>query len=77
MASRSSGKLAMASGDLAGQIRTRAYQIWEGEGRPQGRDEAHWLRAESEIRAALMSAPSASSSPAKPARKRTRPRGRS
>jgi Protein of unknown function (DUF2934) len=30
-------------------IRKRAYFIWEGEGRPQGKHLAHWLRAESEI----------------------------
>lgn len=27
----------------------RAYQIWEGEGRPHGRDMDHWLQAESEL----------------------------
>jgi hypothetical protein len=26
-------------------IRARAYQIWEEEGRPQGRHELHWQRA--------------------------------
>lgn len=31
------------------QIRERAYAIWEGEGRPADRAEAHWLRAEAEI----------------------------
>lgn len=30
------------------QIRTRAYQIWEEEGRPHGRDHHHWVRAEQE-----------------------------
>lgn len=31
------------------QIRERAYAIWEGEGRPADRAEAHWLRAEAEM----------------------------
>jgi hypothetical protein len=26
-------------------VRERAYYIWEGEGRPDGRDREHWLRA--------------------------------
>jgi hypothetical protein len=30
-------------------IRTRAYEIWEAEGRPHGRDAEHWFRALSEI----------------------------
>jgi hypothetical protein len=33
----------------------RAYYIWEAEGRPEGRDIEHWLRAESEL--ALLAAP--------------------
>jgi hypothetical protein len=34
----------------AERIRERAYQIWEIEGRPDGRDREHWLRAEAECR---------------------------
>jgi hypothetical protein len=30
-------------------IRERAYAIWEEEGRPDGKDLDHWLRAEAEI----------------------------
>lgn len=30
-------------------VARRAYQLWEREGRPQGRDVQHWLEAESEI----------------------------
>ena len=30
-------------------IRERAYAIWQEEGRPEGRDVDHWLRAEDEI----------------------------
>jgi hypothetical protein len=31
------------------RIRRRAYQIWEEEGWPHGRDAEHWSRAEREI----------------------------
>jgi hypothetical protein len=43
---------AISSADPAAReqaIRERAYAIWEEEGRPQGRDVDHWLRAETEI----------------------------
>jgi hypothetical protein len=30
-------------------IQRRAYELWESEGRPTGRDQAHWLQAEREI----------------------------
>lgn len=30
-------------------IRERAYHLWEAEGRPSGRHEAHWLQAEQEL----------------------------
>ena len=33
------------------RIRDRAYSIWEEEGRPEGRDVDHWLRAAQEIAA--------------------------
>lgn len=43
----------IAEGLLSGQrnrmIQERAYQIWEEEGRPEGREQEHWLRAEAEI----------------------------
>jgi hypothetical protein len=32
-------------------IRERAYRIWEREGRPHGRDAAHWEQAVGEIEA--------------------------
>lgn len=35
--------------DLTPKILQRAYEIWESEGRPHGRDQAHWLLAEAEI----------------------------
>jgi hypothetical protein len=31
------------------RIRIRAYEIWEQEGRPEGRDVDHWLQAKWEI----------------------------
>jgi Protein of unknown function (DUF2934) len=30
-------------------IRQRAHALWQKEGRPDGRDLEHWLRAEAEI----------------------------
>ncbi|HLT03092.1 MAG TPA: DUF2934 domain-containing protein, partial [Geminicoccaceae bacterium] len=35
--------------DLHARVRRRAYELWESEGRPAGRDRDHWLRAEREI----------------------------
>lgn len=35
------------------RIRDRAYAIWLSEGRPHGRDEAHWHRARTELEAAF------------------------
>ena len=31
------------------EISLRAYQIWEAEGKPAGKDFDHWLRAEAEL----------------------------
>ena len=31
-------------------IRRRAYDLWEQEGRPEGRDHVHWRQAEGELR---------------------------
>jgi hypothetical protein len=39
----------MMDDDLTPQILRRAYEIWESEGRPQGRDKAHWFLAEAEV----------------------------
>lgn len=30
-------------------VRLRAYQIWESEGRPEGRDGDHWRQAEEQL----------------------------
>lgn len=32
------------------QISQRAYEIWEREGKPEGREQEHWLQAEHELR---------------------------
>ena len=45
------------------QIAERAFEIWEHEGKPDGRDQEHWERAEAELRAHM-----ARMSPAKPKR---------
>jgi hypothetical protein len=37
--------------DREQRIRERAFQIWLHEGRPEGRDTAHWELAEAEIKA--------------------------
>ena len=34
---------------LEDEIRSRAYKIWEEEGRPVGRDVEHWIRAVLEL----------------------------
>lgn len=43
----------IAEGLLSGQknkmVQERAYEIWEREGRPEGQEMNHWLRAEQEI----------------------------
>ena len=31
------------------QIRTRAYYLWEADGRPQGRDWEYWIKAKEEM----------------------------
>jgi hypothetical protein len=35
--------------DHSDRIRQRAQEIWEQEGRPEGRAEDHWARAEREL----------------------------
>lgn len=39
----------MAAHDDEDRIRRRAYAIWEREGRPEGRAEAHWDMAREEL----------------------------
>ncbi len=52
--------------DLTPQILKRAYEIWEGEGRPHGRDREHWFLAEAEL--STVAGP-AIGEPSKPKRK--------
>jgi hypothetical protein len=40
----------MVEQDLAAQIRLLAFHLWELEGRPEGRERIHWVRAEAEVR---------------------------
>lgn len=35
--------------DREEQIRARAHQIWEEEGRPEGREQEHWNKAAQEM----------------------------
>ena len=44
------GFKAHENGDVEDQIRQRAYELYEQEGRQEGRDQEYWLRAEAEIR---------------------------
>ncbi len=37
--------------DREHKIRELAYEIWQGDGRPSGRDVQHWLAAERQIEA--------------------------
>ncbi len=58
-----------------GEIQRRAYEIWEREGRPSGRDFDHWLAAEAELAAERAQAPPAGApAEAEPARKPRTPR---
>ncbi len=41
---------AAASEPFEHHVRERAYSIWIAEGRPHGRDLAHWQRAHQELR---------------------------
>ncbi|MBV8568725.1 MAG: DUF2934 domain-containing protein [Methylobacteriaceae bacterium] len=45
--------MSAADGDIEDRIRARAHQIWEEEGRPEGRDREHWERAEREVRTGI------------------------
>ena len=49
-------------------IGTRAYDLWEKEGRPTGRDVAHWLEAERMIQ-------QQATAPAAAPRRDARPKG--
>lgn len=40
----------MVGTNLEAKIKERAYQLWEREGRPHGKDLEHWRRAEQEVK---------------------------
>ncbi|HWN94436.1 MAG TPA: DUF2934 domain-containing protein [Methylomirabilota bacterium] len=52
-------------------IARRAYEIWEGEGRPEGRAMEHWLRAASELKAQSDGVESVTLAPKEPKEQRT------
>jgi hypothetical protein len=66
--------------DLEQRIRERAYQIWEQEGRIDGRADQHWQMAKLELTNAdealsaphAIEAPSTTAQPAQPAKKSRR-----
>jgi hypothetical protein len=39
----------MTTEELRERIRRRAYALWEQEGRPEGRADEYWRRAEAEV----------------------------
>jgi hypothetical protein len=53
---------------LRKQIEARAYALWERAGRPHGRHEEHWARAEKEL---LSESKTKASPPAKPSPKKS------
>lgn len=59
--------------DRAERVQRRAHDIWEREGRPDGRHDEHWAQAEAEvddeIRAEQRSAETESSAPDVPAKR--------
>lgn len=44
-------------------IRQRAYELWEAEGRPAGRESAHWEQAEREVSEASAASSSTNGGP--------------
>ncbi|WEK06082.1 MAG: DUF2934 domain-containing protein [Candidatus Devosia phytovorans] len=36
---------------MENQVKQRAYQLWEADGRPEGKDKQYWLAAEAEVTA--------------------------
>jgi hypothetical protein len=50
-AAAASAASAARQDDLCDRVRRRAYELWESEGRPAGREHDHWLQAEREVAA--------------------------
>ncbi|KGF69183.1 hypothetical protein LL06_12450 [Hoeflea sp. BAL378] len=55
-------------------IRERAYEIWESEGRPEGREAQHWEQARAEL-ASLTGAGEANQAPEAVSKAGAKPRG--
>lgn len=58
--------MSVAPGSKEDKIRAKAHDLWVEEGYPEGRAEAHWLRAVEIIESEFTVAPAV---PAKPKRK--------
>lgn len=57
-------------------IAVRAYEIWEKQGRPHGRDQEHWLQAAAELAALeALRTPKPAAKAARTATPRTRKKG--
>ena len=68
----------MIEQDPKEHIRRRAYEIWEGEGRPDGSQDADWRRAEAELTGntpakATPRQPAAQAQTRKPAARKSKP----
>lgn len=48
------------------QIAQRAQELWEAEGRPEGKSDDHWLQAENELRMHIAELAAATAPPAIP-----------
>jgi hypothetical protein len=55
-----------------GEIRKRAYEMWEREGSPEGRDKDHWADAERELSAGNGEASASSGTSARPSSPETK-----
>ncbi len=51
-------------------LQSLAYKFWEEEGRPEGRAEAHWLRAVAEFKIPNLTVIAGDAKPSKKAKKR-------
>lgn len=49
------------------KVARKAYEIWEAEGRPHGKDQDHWHRASAEVAAEAAPKPASRKTAVKPA----------
>ena len=59
-------KLAAMNSDFESAVQRAAYEVWENDGRPQGRELEHWLLAERKVRGDNGNPPSAQNTGAQP-----------